>query len=89
MAYSPVEQGRLIDNAGLAAIAADIGITPSQLALAWVLRQPGVVAIPKAGSITHVRENRTAADVELSLETLARLDRAFPAPRGRVALEML
>jgi diketogulonate reductase-like aldo/keto reductase len=89
MAYSPVEQGRLIDDADLAAIAADIAITPSQLALAWVLHRPGMIAIPKAGSVAHVRENRAAADIELAPETLARLDRAFPAPRGRVALEML
>ena len=89
MAYSPVEQGRLIGHTDLADIAAQIGITPAQLALAWVLRQPGVIAIPKAGSVAHVRENRTAADIELSPATLARLDRAFPAPRRRVALEML
>jgi diketogulonate reductase-like aldo/keto reductase len=89
MAYSPVEQGRLIDHVDLIAIAADMRLTPSQLALAWVLRQPGVIAIPKAGSLAHVRENRTAADVELPPEALERLDHAFPAPRGRVALEML
>lgn len=89
MAYSPVEQGRLIENADLAAVALDIGSTPSQLALAWVLRKPGVIAIPKAASVGHARENRTAADIELSPETLAKLDHAFPVPQGRVALEML
>lgn len=89
MAYSPVEQGRLADNGELAAIAQRAGLTAAQLALAWVLRRPGVIAIPKAGSGTHVRENRSAADVELSSEVLAQLDAAFPAPRGRVPLEML
>ena len=89
MAYSPVEQGRLIDDAGLAAIAADIGSTPSQLALAWVLRNPGVIAIPKAGSIEHVRENRMAADLVLPPDVMALLDAAFPRPRGRVPLQML
>lgn len=89
MAYSPVEQGRLIDDGGLAAIAADIGSTPAQLALAWVLRHPGVISIPKAGSVGHVRENRAAADLVIPSEVLARLDAAFPAPKGRRPLEML
>jgi len=89
MAYSPVEQGRLVDDAGLAAIAASIGLTAPQLALAWVLRCPAMIAIPKAGTVAHVGENRKAADMELSPEVLARLDDAFPAPRGRVRLQML
>ena len=89
MAYSPVEQGRLIDNGKLAEIAGNAGLTAAQLALAWVLRRSGLIAIPKAGSVAHVRENRAAADVELSSEVLAQLDAAFPAPRGRVPLEML
>ena len=66
-AYGPVEQGRLIDNADFIEIASDVGLTPSQLALAWVLRKSGVIAIPRAGSVAHVRENRTVADVEPQL----------------------
>jgi diketogulonate reductase-like aldo/keto reductase len=89
MAYSPVEQGRLIDGPKLAGIAADAGLTPSQLALAWVLRQPNMIAIPKAGKVAHVRENRRAADAILAPEILARVDAAFPAPRGRVDLQTL
>lgn len=89
MAYSPVEQGRLLDDADLASIAAEIGTTPSQLALAWVLRHPGVIAIPKASSVGHVRENRAAADIVIPPDTLALLGAAFPPPRGRVPLEML
>jgi diketogulonate reductase-like aldo/keto reductase len=89
MAYSPVEQGRLTGDADLAGIAADIGATPTQVALAWVMRHPGVIAIPKAGSVAHVRENRAAADLVLSGDVLTRLDEIFPAPRGAVPLEML
>lgn len=89
MAYSPVEQGRLLGNPDLAAIASGIGATPSQLALAWVLRRPGMIAIPKASSVEHVRENRAAADLVLDAEMLARLDVLFPPPRGPRPLEML
>lgn len=89
MAYSPVEQGRLLGNRKLAALASDLGITPAQLALAWTLRQPGLIAIPKASTVEHVRENRAAADVTLDEATLAQLDAAFAAPRERPPLEML
>ena len=89
MAYSPVEQGRLIGNRKLSALAADLGVTPAQLALAWALRQPGLIAIPKASTVEHVRKNRAAADITLDEATLAQLDVAFAAPRERRPLEML
>jgi len=89
MAYSPIEQGRLVSNNSLSGIASELGLTPAQVALAWVLRQPGLIAISKAGSRPHVRDNRAAADIVLEPAVMARLDAAFPAPRGRVALEML
>ena len=89
MAYSPVEQGRLLAHTDLAAFAAERGVTAAQLALAWLLAQPGTIAISKAGSANHVRENRAAADLELVAEDLRRLDGLFPRPRGRVPLEML
>jgi len=89
MAYSPVEQGRLVAEPALAAIAQDVGCTSSQLALAWVLRRSNIVAIPKAGTVAHVRENWMAAELVLSDDVLTRLDAAFPLPRGRVPLEML
>ncbi|MBC9033871.1 aldo/keto reductase [Sphingomonas sp. JC676] len=89
MAYSPVEQGRLPANPKLAAIAAEIGVTPSELALAWVLRRSGLIAIPKASSVSHVRENRAAVDITLDDATLAKLDVAFPPPRAPRPLEML
>jgi len=89
MAYSPVEQGRLITNAGLKALAAETGATPAQLALAWLLSRDQVMPIPKAGSVAHVRENRAAADLALTEDVLDRLDSLFPAPTRRTALEML
>jgi diketogulonate reductase-like aldo/keto reductase len=89
MAYSPVEQGRLLADPALARVAEAVGATPAQVALAWTLRQDGVIAIPKAGTAAHVRENRAAADLILSEADLAALDDAFPKPRGRRPLEML
>jgi diketogulonate reductase-like aldo/keto reductase len=89
MAYSPVEQGRLLGNAKLMAIAKELAATPAQVALAWSLRHEGMIAIPKAGSVAHVRENRAAIGLELSADDRAALDAAFPRPRDRVPLEML
>ena len=88
MAYSPVEQGRLLDAPALSRVAAAIGATPAQVALAWASRD-GHIVIPRAGSVTHVRENRAAADLVIADAELAALDQAFPRPRGRRALEML
>ena len=89
MAYSPLEQGLLAENKTLHAIAERLTATPAQVALAWVLRQPDVVAIPKAGHLEHVRENRSAIEVELSPEDLAELDDAFPPPARKKTLEMI
>ena len=89
MAYSPVEQGRLVRDERLAAIATQCGVAPAQVALAWTLRRDGIIAIPKAGSVAHVRENWAAADLVLPDEDLAVLKVAFPPPRGRRTLEML
>jgi diketogulonate reductase-like aldo/keto reductase len=89
MAYSPVEQGRLLGHKALAAVAGRHGASPAQVALAWLLAQPGVMAIPKAVDPAHVRDNRAALDLGLSPDDLAELDRAFPAPGRPTALEML
>lgn len=89
MAYSPIEQGRLLAHPALRQVAVRHGATPAQVALAWVLRQEGVVAIPKAGKIAHVEENRAALDVALTAADLSELDRAFHAPAGPSPLEML
>lgn len=88
MAYSPLEQARLPKTSALDAIAKRHGATPYQVALAWVLAQDGAMAIPKATNPAHVRANRAAADIELSRDDLAALDKAFPRPRG-TALETL
>jgi hypothetical protein len=89
MAYSPVEQGRLVGHAGLCSLADEIGATPAQPALAWLLARDNVIAIPKAGQVAHVRDNRAAADLTLDGSVLDRLDQLFPRPKGRVPLEML
>ncbi|WP_294310638.1 aldo/keto reductase [uncultured Sphingomonas sp.] len=89
MAYSPVEQGRLVGHAGLCSLADELGATPAQLALAWLLARDNVIAIPKAGRVAHVRDNRAAADLTLNASVLDRLDKLFPRPKGRVTLEML
>lgn len=89
MAYSPIEQGRMLGNKVLAATAARHGATPAQVALAWLLRQKGMIVIPKASTDAHVRENRKALDLALTNADLAELDRAFPAPTRKRSLEML
>ena len=89
MAYSPVEQGRLVEHSALRAIADRKDVTPAQVALAWLLHQPDVIAIPKAGSVAHVRDNRAAAGLTLDDEDLASLDRVFPKPTRKRPLEML
>jgi diketogulonate reductase-like aldo/keto reductase len=89
MAYSPVEQGRILHNEALSQIARRLGATPAQVALSWVLRQDGVVAIPKAGTVAHVRENRKALDLRLGEQDLSELDREFPPPSRRTPLEMI
>jgi len=70
-------------------IAADLHATPAQVALAWVLRQDGVIAIPKSGNPDRVRENRGALELMLTAEHLAKLDGAFRPPTKNTPLEML
>lgn len=89
MAYSPIEQGRLLLDPALQTIAERHGVTAAAIALAWVLRQPNVIAIPKTGSLEHLRQNRASLDVRLTDEDLAELDQAFPPPRRKRPLEML
>ena len=89
MAYSPLDQGGLLRKASLQKLADEVGCTPAQLALAWLLAQPGVVTIPKSASRDRVKENFGALDVKLSPQLLAELDRAFPPPKGKQPLEML
>jgi diketogulonate reductase-like aldo/keto reductase len=89
MAYSPVEQGRLPAAGALAKIAQKYDATPFQIALAWLLHKPGVMAIPKASAEAHVRANRGALDIALEAEDLALIDAEFPAPVRKRPLEML
>jgi diketogulonate reductase-like aldo/keto reductase len=86
MAYSPVGQGALLAERKLVALASKLGVTPAQLALAWLLQRPGVMAIPKATQPAHVRENRAAADIVLDAKTVAALDAAFPPPKRATPL---
>jgi diketogulonate reductase-like aldo/keto reductase len=88
MAYSPIEQGRVLRHPAVTAIAARHRVTSAQVALAWVLRQDGVCAIPRAAKPAHVRENRAALDIGLTLQDLADLDRAFPPPTYKQPLAM-
>lgn len=89
MAYSPIAQGRLPTSPALTAIAGRYGVTAYQVALAWVLRDPTVVAIPKAADAEHVAANRCALDLQLSLEDLAALDAEFAPPVRKIRLAML
>jgi diketogulonate reductase-like aldo/keto reductase len=89
MAYSPIEQGRLLRNAGLAKFAKRHGMTPAQAALAWLLAKDDVVVIPKTSSRERLAENLGALEHRLTQEQLAELDTLFPSPKGPKPLEML
>ena len=88
MAYSPIDQGSLTRNDALRAMANKRGATPAQLALAWLVDQPGVMAIPKASSEAHLRENLAALAITLDDDDRSQLDAAFPRPRRKVPLAM-
>ena len=92
MAYSPVGQDssgqkRIFTNAAVKEIAARHEATPAQVALAWLLRRPELIVIPKATQPQHIRENRVAHDIELTGKDLQELDKAFPPPSRKIALE--
>lgn len=88
MAYSPVDRGALVENDVVVEIAEKHGATPAQVALAWVLRNDNVCAIPKAAIPEHVRENARALEVTLDRGDLKLLDDAFPAPDRPVPLAL-
>ena len=89
MAYSPIEQGRLVHHPELIRIAKAYQATPAQVALAFLLERDGVIAIPKSANLRRVRENRDAVDLDISDEDWAVLDAAFPPPAGKTPLDML
>ncbi|TCP43884.1 diketogulonate reductase-like aldo/keto reductase [Tamaricihabitans halophyticus] len=89
MAYSPIEQGRLLGDPALRRVAERHGASEAQVALAWVLRMDGVCAIPKAATAAHVDDNLAALDITLTEADLAELDAAFPAPSQPIPLQIL
>jgi diketogulonate reductase-like aldo/keto reductase len=89
MAYSPIDQGRLLSNAALRSVAQRHDATPAQVAIAWLLHQPDVCVIPKAATTQHLNQNRAAIDLRLTDDDLADLDAEFPAPTSPEPLEIL
>jgi diketogulonate reductase-like aldo/keto reductase len=94
MAYSPVGhsaagQKQMLHKPVVRSIAARHDATPAQVALAWLFRQPDIVAIPKAGRPEHIRENRAALEIKLTDRDIKELDKAFPPPDRKIPLEML
>ena len=89
MAYSPIEQGRLLNNKALQAIAQTREVTPAQIAIAWLLHQDNVIVIPKSGRIEHIEQNYAALNLTLNAEELTTLETAFPAPTETMPLAML
>ncbi|HGE7135576.1 TPA: aldo/keto reductase [Citrobacter freundii] len=93
MAYSPLAQagrlrGDLLSNSVVNDIARVHNVSAAQILLAWVIRQSGVIAIPKAASVAHVEQNAAALEITLSVDELKQLDKAYPAPKGKTALDM-
>jgi diketogulonate reductase-like aldo/keto reductase len=89
MTYSPVDHGRLLKHGPVRDMAADKGVTPAQLAIAWVLRLPEVFAAPKASTRAHVIVNRAALEIGFTQAELDELDRLFPPPSRKVPLDVL
>jgi diketogulonate reductase-like aldo/keto reductase len=89
MAYSPFDEGRLLRNRRLATLAKAAGATPAQLALAWLMAQPGVAVIPKASDVAHVEDNFRALALPLSPDLHTQIDGAFPPPKGPTRLQMI
>jgi diketogulonate reductase-like aldo/keto reductase len=89
MAYSPLEQGKLVKHPELVDFATRVGITPAQAALGWILANDDIIAIPKTGSRQRLREIVAALDHPLEACQLEELDRLFPPPAGAQPLEMI
>ena len=93
MAYSPLAQagrlrGDLLSNPVVNDIARAHNASAAQILLAWVIRLPGVIAIPKAANVAHVEQNAAALEITLSADELKQLDKAYPAPKSKTALDM-
>jgi diketogulonate reductase-like aldo/keto reductase len=89
MAYCPIDEGKLARNAELVAIGKMHGASAAQVGLAWLLRTPDVIVIPKAVRQEHLRENFCAASLALGADDLAAIDRVFPPPRRKTSLAIV
>ena len=89
MAYSPLGQGDILDDAALGRVATKHGVAPAAIAIAWTMRHGHVVSIPKASNLAHVKANAAAADLVLDADDLKTLDQAFPPPKRKSPLGML
>ncbi|MDR4532879.1 aldo/keto reductase [Glutamicibacter sp. PS] len=89
MAYSPIEQGRLLTHPALQEVAEQVSATTAQVLVAWAIRSGEVIAIPKASRVEHVQLNAAAAELQLSTEQLAAIDDAFAPPQRKLPLQML
>jgi diketogulonate reductase-like aldo/keto reductase len=89
MAYSPIEQAKLTSDRKLVRFAEQHGMTPSQVALAWLLANDDVTVIPKTSRRERLKENLKALDCELTKVQLAALDRLYAPPKQPKPLEML
>jgi diketogulonate reductase-like aldo/keto reductase len=89
MAYCPFDEGRLLTDRTLVAIGHKHGVSTAQVALAWLLARPGVIAIPKASRAQHLRENLGAAQLKLDADDIAQIDRRWPAPVKKQGLAIV
>ncbi len=89
MAYSPLGQGGILKDRALAEVAQRHGVAPATVALAWTLRRPDVIAIPKTANLEHLKDLVAAPTLTLTAGDLAILDRAFPPPKKATPLEII
>ncbi|MDB4960634.1 MAG: oxidoreductase [Myxococcales bacterium] len=89
MAYSPLDEGTVLEHPALRKVAERHNATPAQIAIAWVLRHPDIITTPKAGTPEHVRENRGALDIQLTSKDLRDLDKVFEPPTQKVPLDVI
>jgi len=89
MAYSPIEQGRLLENKKLKALASEIGVSAAQLSIAWSIRNNDIITIPKASNLEHVRQNIEAWTIKLEIAILDELDKLFKPPVRKKGLDVL
>jgi diketogulonate reductase-like aldo/keto reductase len=89
MAYCPFDEGRLLSDRTLAAIAHKHGVSAAQVALAWLLGKPGVIAIPKASRAQHLRENLAATELKLDADDIAQIDHRWPPPASKQGLAIV